>query len=175
MSTTHTRPVRIPAAAQRLRLPVWQRSQARMRERWGFDLSASDAMERARTLVAEKPEDADRVLVLAAVLSTRGDADLAAIQARRAVELAPGSARAHTTLAILLLTGDHREEGLEHARRAAELDGEDPTVLYNLGLAEWSAGDRRAARGAFDRAAAAMPGVDGGGPGRRGWWPLRRR
>jgi hypothetical protein len=45
-----------------------------------------------------------------------------------------------------------KEEGLREARRAAELDAGDPTVQYNLGLAEWSAGDRQAANAAFQQA-----------------------
>lgn len=173
VSTTHTRPPRIPAAAQRLRLPVWTRSQTRMRDRYGFDLSAPDMLERIRSLVAEKPEEADRVLLLAAALSLRGEDDLALHQARRAVELAPDSARAHTTLGTLQLRAGEREAGLGHARRAGELDGEDPSVLYNLGLAEWSAGERSAARDIFTRAAIALDPQHV--PTRRGWWPLRRR
>lgn len=177
MSTTHVRPLRLPAAAQRLRLPVWQRSQARMRERYGFDLSTSDMLERVRSLVAEQPTDAERVLLLAAALTMSGDRDLAEQQARRAVEIAPEMARAHTTLAALLITAEDRAPALEHARRAGELDSADPSVLYNLGLAEWFAGDRHKAKDAFARTGELLsreqhPGATARG---RGWWPLRRR
>jgi Flp pilus assembly protein TadD len=150
-------------------------------------------LQRVRTLVAEKPTDAERVLLLAAALSLSGDHDLAEQQARRALDLDPDLARAHTTLATLLVTsaglshadeaGARREEGLTHARRAAELDAEDPSVQYNLGIAEWFAGDRRSARTAFDAAArtlaereAAKTGADAGSQSRgRRWWPLGRR
>ncbi len=174
VSTTHARPPRIPALAQRLRLQVWARSQARMRERYGFDLGAPDMLERIRCLVSERPDDPERVLLLAAALSMRGDDDLALSQATRAVEAAPESARAHTTLGSLLLRSGEAETGLQHTRRAAELDGADPSVLYNLGLAEWTAGDRARARNAFDRAGRALQQA-GAEPQRRGWWPLRRR
>ena len=169
-----------------------------MRDRWGFDLSSSDMLARVRSLVAEKPTDADRVLLLAAALSTAGENDLAEAQARRALDLAPDHARAHTTLATLLVTtpgnaaGDadaRRDEGLRHARRAAELDARDPSVLFNLGVAEWFAGDRSRARDALDRAGDALAGVPAdpaGGEGdgtstattvrhRRRWWRLGRR
>jgi Flp pilus assembly protein TadD len=168
-----------------------------MRERWGFDLGTADMLQRVRTLVAENPTDAERVLLLAAALSVSGEPDLAEQQARRAVELNPELPRAHTTLATLLVTSAglghddaavaRREEGLTHARRAAELDAEDATIQYNLGIAEWFAGDRHAARDAFDGAirtlsageaaeAGAQPDPNGTAPRRgRRWWPLGRR
>ena len=176
MSTTHVKPLRLPTAAQRLRLPVWQRSQARMRDRYGFDLASGDVLERARSMVAEQPGDPERVLLLAAALTVTGDRDLAEQQARRAVEIAPDLARAHTTLAALLITGADRDTALSHARRAAELDGGDPSVLYNLGLAEWFAGDRRKAREALRRTGDILAGEQPGAASRgHGWWPLRRR
>lgn len=155
-----------------------------MRERYGFDLAAPDMLERIRSLVSERPDDPDRVLLLAAALAMSGDDDLAIIQARRAAELAPQSARAQTTLASLLLRSGDQDGALAGARHAAELDGDDPTVLYNLGLAEWFAGDRKKAREAFQGAAQSLNPSAGGadtngrpGPGdqHRGWWPLRRR
>ena len=151
-----------------------------MRERYGFDLAATDMLERIRCLVSEQPDDADRVLLLAAALAMGGDDDLATVQARRAAELAPASARAQTTLASLRLRGGDGPGALECARRAAELDGSDPSVLYNLGLAEWFGGEKSRARTAFDQAALALSERGEGdatalnGDRRRGWWPLRR-
>ena len=158
-----------------------------MRERWGFDLGSPDMLQRVRSLVAEKPTDADRVLLLAAALSSTGEHDLAEQQARRAIDLDPQLARAHTTLATILVTtaglgGDdadqaRRDEGLTHARRAAEIDPGDPTVQYNLGIAEWFAGDRRGARTAWDQADHVLnaPSADGQQPRGRRWWPVGRR
>lgn len=150
MTTTRT-PVRIPATAARLRLPLWQRGQTRMRERYGFDLNAPDARDRAQKMLAEKPSDADMHLLYASVLATQGNNDDAERDVRRALEFNPDSARAHTTLATLLVQKGEREQGLAEARRAAELDAEDPTVQYNLGLAEWTAGGRGAANAAFKK------------------------
>jgi Flp pilus assembly protein TadD len=150
VSTTRTQ-VRIPATAARLRLPLWQRGQQRMRDRYGFDLNAADAKQRADTLLAGKPADADMHLLHASVLATQGNNEDAERDVRRALEFNPESARAHTTLATLLVQKGEKEEGLAEARRAAELDANDPTVQYNLGLAEWTAGSRGAANAAFKK------------------------
>lgn len=163
------RPVRIPPTAAALRLPLWQRGQERMRQRWGFDLNARDALDRADALLAEQPDDPERVLLRASVLAMRGDNQHAEEEVRRALELQPQMARAHTTLATLLVQRSENEEGLREARRAAELDGSDATVQYNLGLAEWSAGNRREASTAFTAAWNAVYGEVHGGA-RPPWW-----
>jgi Flp pilus assembly protein TadD len=170
--TTSRGPVRIPRAAEALRLPLWQRSQQRMRERYGFDMDSQDALDRARARVAEAPEDAEAALLLGSVLATRGEPDLAEASVRRALELAPRLPRAHTTLATLQMQRGDREQALRSARNAAALDREDPTVLYNLGLAEWFAGERGTAKAAFDRAAEALRATSGEEqpPPRPPWW-----
>jgi Tfp pilus assembly protein PilF len=150
VTTTRT-PPRIPRTAAALRLPLWQRGQTRMREKYGFDLNAPDARERAEKLLAEKPSDGDMHLLHASVLATQGRNDDAERDVRRALEFSPDSARAHTTLATLLVQKGEREQGLAEARRGAELDAEDPTVQYNLGLAEWTAGSHAAANAAFKK------------------------
>ncbi len=43
-----------------------------------------------------------------------------------------------------------------HAEAAAGIDPRDPSALYNRGLIRWNLGDRRAARGDFDSAAALL-------------------
>jgi Flp pilus assembly protein TadD len=150
--TTTRQPLRIPRTAAAMRLPLWQRGQARMRERYGFDLNAPDARARVERMLAENAADADALLLHASVLAIQGDNDGAERDARRALELKPDLARAHTTLATLLVQRGDNDGGLQEARRAAELDAADPTVQYNLGLAEWAAGTRAAANQAFDAA-----------------------
>jgi tetratricopeptide (TPR) repeat protein len=170
--TTTGRPVHVPRAAAALRIPLWQRSQQRLREKYGFDLDAPDALERARALAGENPTDAEAALLLGAALATRGEADLAEIEVRRALELSPRLPRAHTTLATLLMNRGMQEEALQSARNATALDKEDPTVLYNLGLAEWFAGERRTAKAAFERAAEALRATANGDaqPPPPPWW-----
>ena len=178
MTTTQARPPRIPAEAQRIRLQLWQRGQARLRERHGFELEPKDALERARDVVAKNPQDGEAHLLLGSVLATRGEPELAESEVRQALELSPRLARAHTTLATLLVQRGDRDEGLKEARSAAALDMEDPTILFNLGLAEWVAGERKTARAAFRRAGQILAG-DGQNqekePPRRWWQRMRRR
>ncbi len=157
MTTTRT-PPRIPSAAARLRLPLWQRGQERMRQRYGFDLNAADALQRAEQLLATHPDDADMHLLRSSVLATQGNNDAAERDVRRALELDQQSARAHTTLATLLMQKGERDAALQEARWAAEIDDKDPTVLYNVGLAEWTAGSRSAASKAFRAAWEALNG-----------------
>ncbi|HZS14482.1 MAG TPA: tetratricopeptide repeat protein [Candidatus Dormibacteraeota bacterium] len=164
MTTTRT-PPRIPFTAARLRLPLWQRGQQRMRDRYGFDLNAPDALQRAEQLLAATPGDADMHLLRASVLATQGNNEEAEREVRQALQLNPESARAHTTLATLLVQRGEAAEGLQEARWAAEIDATDPTVLYNVGLAEWTAGSRSAAGKAFRAASEAL-----NGPGRTPWW-----
>lgn len=171
MTATHRPPLRIPRVAAALRLPLWQRGQAKMRQRWGFDFNAPDALERVEALLQETPDDPERVLLHGSVLAIRGRNDEAEAAVRRALSLRPDLARVHTTLATLLVQRGETQQGLEEARRAAELDGgDDPTVQYNLGLAEWSAGDRRQANQAFQKAWNALYGEVHPGAARPPWW-----
>ncbi|TMC50126.1 MAG: hypothetical protein E6J14_04540 [Chloroflexi bacterium] len=172
--TVHRPPVRIPRAARPLGAPLWLRTQGRIRERYGFDLNARDAVERAAALLSESPDDADRLLLHAAALATRGDDAAAERDVRRALDHNPSLARAHTTLATLLVRAGDVEAGLAEARAAAGLDAADPTVQYNLGLAEHAAGHRHEAAAAFAAARNALQG-EGAAPPRSRWWQRMRR
>jgi Flp pilus assembly protein TadD len=124
-----------------------------MVERWGFDLNAADAADRAEALLAGAPGDPERQLLVAAVRASRGD-DAGALSAGRAAVAADaGAARAHTTLATLLARSGDRVGAERHAARAVELEPDDPVAVYNRGVTAWTAGDRHAARADFDRAA----------------------
>lgn len=160
---------RLPAVAERLRLPLYQRSQARMAERWGFDFNTPDAGARAEALVAGAPDDAERLVLAAAVRSSRGDDTGALAIARRAVAADAASARAHTTLATLLARNGDVEGASAHAARAAELDPQDPVAVFNHGVIAWTVGDRNAGRADFERAARLL------GLRPAPWWRRRRR
>lgn len=168
-AATGTTPPRLPAAAERLRIPLHQRSQARISARWGFDLNAPDAAERAEALLADSPADPDRLLLVAAVRSSRGDDPGALLAARRALDEDQRSALAHTTLATLLARSGDSESAQRHAERAVELAPDDPVALYNRGLTAWAGHDRAAARADFTRAAEIV-GVDV-----TPWWRRWRR
>ncbi|MFN2452037.1 MAG: hypothetical protein ABR541_06775 [Candidatus Dormibacteria bacterium] len=125
----------------------------RTRERWGFDLNAADAVERAAALAARSPDDSAAALLLAAALASRGEAAAAEVEAQRAAVLDPGSARALASLSSLLVARGAADEGLAAVRRAVAIDPGDVVAQYNRGLAEWTAGDRAAARDALGIAA----------------------
>jgi Flp pilus assembly protein TadD len=167
-AATGTTPPSLPAAAARLRLPLHQRSQARMSSRWGFDLNAPDAAERAEALLAESPADPDRLTLVAAVRSSRGDDRGALLAAQAAVAADQSSAPAHTTLATLLARSGDSDAARGHAARAAELAPDDPAALYNRGVTAWAARDHSGARADFNRAAALL-GVDVSPWWRRRW------
>lgn len=130
-----------------------------MSARWGFDLNAPDAAERAEALLTESPADPERLLLVAAVRSSRGDDRGALRAAEAAVAADQTSASGHTTLATLLGRSRDPDGARGHAARAAELAPDDPIALFNRGVAAWTAHDHGAARADFDRAAALL-GVD---------------
>jgi Flp pilus assembly protein TadD len=140
-----------------------------MSERWGFDLNAPDAPERAEQLLAESPADPNRLLLVAAVRSSRGDDSGALLAAQGAVAADDGSARAHTTLATLLARTGDPGAAQRHAARAAELAPDDPVTVYNRGLIAWSLRDHGAARADFRRAADLL-GIE-----TSPWWQRWRR
>jgi Flp pilus assembly protein TadD len=140
-----------------------------MATRWGFDLNTPDAPERAEALLADSPNDVDRLLLVASVRSSRGDDATALAAARAAVEADEQSASAQSTVAALLARSGDMATAQRHAQAAVEIDPQDPSALYNLGLVRWTLGDRRAARGDFDRAAAIL------GIARASWWRRRAR
>ncbi len=168
-TATRAARLRLPATAERLRLPLHERSQSRLQQRWGFDLNAPDALDRAEAILAESAADPDRLLMAASVRSSRGDDRGALAAAQAAVTQEESSARAHTTLATLLERSGDREAARHHALRAVELDPTDPTAVYNRGVVAWAAGERAAARADFNRAAELL------GIGVLPWWARRRR
>jgi Flp pilus assembly protein TadD len=127
-----------------------------MTARWGFDLNAPDALERAEALLVESPADPDRLVLAAAVRSSRGDDAGALLAAQKAVQVEERSASAHNTLAALLTTTGDSAGAARHAEAAADIDAHDPAALYNRGLIRWMRGDRGAARRDFDSAAALL-------------------
>lgn len=164
MTSASSRAPRLPAVVERLRLPLYDKAQRRLRERWGFDLNSADSPQRAEQLLTQSPDDSDCLLLAAAVRSSRGDDAGALAAARRAVHVDPGSARAHTTLATLLAHTGDAGRAVTHAQRAAELDDSDPTVIFNRAMARWAAGERSSAREDLHRTAE-MLGVPQGR-----WW-----
>ncbi len=139
--------------------------------RWGFTIDAPDAAQRAQGFVKEQSDEAEPLVLLASVLSSRGDDTAALDAARRALELAPGSASAHTTMSAIEGRRGDVVSALAHASRAVTLDADDPAAVYNRGALLWMTGDRRAAREDFSGAARLL-GVE---PLRRRWPVWKKR
>lgn len=127
-----------------------------MRERFGFDLSAPDALEHSRDLALASPDDPDLQLLHASALSAGGDDAGAMAAVERALMLDSQSARAHTSMATMLVHGGDIDAAMRHARAAADLAPDDPQVLYNLGIVCALRGDTAAADAALKRAAALL-------------------
>ena len=152
-SASTTRRTRLPAVAEQLRLPLHRRSQALLQSRWGFDLNDPGAPARAEALLAASPADADRLTLVAAVRSSRGDDGGALAAARSAVAADGASSRAHATLAAILAGAGDIDGAHGEAARAVELDPADPVALFNRGVARWTVHQRGPANADFARVA----------------------
>ena len=140
-----------------------------MLQRWGFDLNAPDASERAEVLLAQSASDPDRLLLAAAVRSSPGDGSGALVAAEAAVAGDDSSARAHTTLATLLAGSGDADAAHSHAARAIVLDPDDPIAVYNRGVTSSALRDHAGARADFDRVATLL------GMEALPWWQRWRR
>lgn len=118
---------------------------------WARAFTVADAM------VRERPNDAEGYILRGTVyreqnLLTESEADL-----KDAVRLAPGSARAHSALAILYDMQGRGDEALEHHRKASELEPREPQYLNNLGFSLFAHGRPREAIKVLREAARSAP------------------
>lgn len=99
------------------------------------------AIEAAQRAVDLDPESSEGHAVLGfAVHAGDYDWQLAEKHLKRAIELNPGNAQAHTWYSIVLLTEGRFDEGLELARRSVELDPLTPFNFHNIGWSLYYAG-----------------------------------
>jgi len=73
-------------------------------------------------------------------LASSGNLEDAAVELRRAVDLAPGNAQYVYTLAIILAKEGKLEEAVGYFRRALRLDPGNIAIRQNLAAAEWQVG-----------------------------------
>lgn len=88
----------------------------------------------------------------------QGRLEVALQEYRRALDLAPESARAHQGLASALLRAGELEGALEHFREAVRLEPESALNQYNLGVVLRRTGSGGEAEGRFRRALELDPG-----------------
>jgi len=85
-----------------------------------------------RKAIARRPDNADAMALLGAILSDRGDAAEAEALLRRAAARDAGHFNAHRDLGALLLRAQRYDEAVTVLRRAAALNDADPEVHYKL-------------------------------------------
>lgn len=115
----------------------------------------AEAVERARALVAEAPEDADRIFTLGLALSEQ-DVEQSIAAFTRALELAPRHALARYNLALVLRRVDRLAEALAELERALAIERR-PQPLYTQGVIYWHQGQLARAAEALRAAIAIAP------------------
>jgi len=103
----------------------------------------TEAVERARALVAEDPKDPDRYFTLGLAQSEQNITDAIA-SFRRALDLAPKHTLARYNLALALNRSDQVSASIDELKQALAVDPQ-PQIHYTLGVIYWHQGD-------FDRA-----------------------
>ncbi len=125
------------------------------------DLGAyADAVETYRRAIAREDADAASWLKLGNVLALLERYDESARAFRAAIRRAPELAAAFNGLGASLMHLGRTRDAIAALDRAAELDAHDPNPLMNLALLHERAGDRAAARSAWERALERDPASD---------------
>lgn len=93
----------------------------------------SEAERYYRSTLEQRPDLEDVRLDLAELLRLQGRHDEALTEARRAVQLNPDSARAHTFAGLSLAMRGHPAEAAEHFRRVVAINPSDSDAHVNLG------------------------------------------
>jgi Flp pilus assembly protein TadD len=87
----------------------------------------------------------------------QGDLARAREASAAALELDPGTARAHNSLGVIASREGKPEVAIRHWREAVRLDPRDYQTLYNLGLLLWGRGEREEGRSYLERYVAVAP------------------
>jgi tetratricopeptide (TPR) repeat protein len=115
-----------------------------------------EAIERARALVAESPNDPDRHFTLG-LAQFEQDVDAAMATLRRVLELDPRHTLARYNLALVLRRVDRLPEALEELERAIAIDPQ-AEAHYTMGVIYWHLGNVDRAAAALRAAVAHKPG-----------------
>jgi len=114
-----------------------------------------EAVERARALVAQAPNDPDRYFTLGLAQSEQ-DVEGAIQTFRKVLELAPRHSLARYNLALALRRADRLPEALGELERALAIEPR-PEAHYTMGVIYWHQGDLVRATDALRSAVAAEP------------------
>ncbi len=131
--------------------------------RYGFianaEAAAGEAEKLAREVLAEEEDNGDAHALLGYILANQARLAEAIVHGERALELGPGVATNHATLAISLLYQGEHAACLSRMKKAIRLTHYAPDwFLAVLGDAYRSSGEFDDARRVFEQLAARMPG-----------------
>ena len=115
-----------------------------------------EALRQARRLVAEAPDDPDRLFALGLALSDQ-DVEEAIRTFRRILDRAPSHTRARYNLALVLQRADRLAEAAKELQRTIDTEPR-AEAYYSLGVVRWHQGDLEQATAALQAAIAAEPG-----------------
>jgi tetratricopeptide (TPR) repeat protein len=118
---------------------------------WARAFAVADELCRA------DPEDAEARYLRGIALAEQGLELPAATDLEEAVRLDDGHAAAHSALGTLYDRQRRPREGLEHHRRASDLDPRNPAYLNNLGFSLFAHGRARDAVPVLERAVGIAP------------------
>ena len=114
-----------------------------------------EAVERARSLIAESPGDTDRYFTLGLAQSDQ-DVDGAIQTFRKVLQMAPRHTLARYNLALVLRRADRLPEALTELERVVKTDPR-PEAHYTMGIIYWHQGEMERATAALRAAIAADP------------------
>jgi tetratricopeptide (TPR) repeat protein len=110
------------------------------------------AREAFGAVIERDPDDADAQLYLGLIARQEGDYDAAIEALRSAVALDPNDVAAQAVLTETLLAAGRNEDARVAAERGLALSPNDPSLQLYAGIAEYRAGDARAALTHLDEA-----------------------
>lgn len=122
-----------------------------VRRDWARAFAVADALCRA------EPERAEGYVLRGIVYRDQNLLSEAEGDLEKAVRLDSKSARAHSALAVLHEAQARPEKALEHHRRAADIEAENPQYLNNLGFSLFAHGRAREAIEVLQRAIRGAP------------------
>lgn len=110
-----------------------------------------------REAVAREPQNVGLRKALLRSLRDDGDREAALAECQAALAMSPNEGALHQQLGNLLQELDHYDAALDHLQRAIALDGRTPSLVCNVGIAQFRRGDIDEAIASFREAIQQQP------------------
>ena len=124
---------------------------------WKSSLQGAPSLEKCKKRVAANPKDADAQNDYGWALRQNGDLKGAEAALRESIRLNPDLAYSHSNLSVTLMDAGNKEEALQQAKKAVELDFKQPIFRVVLGNALAANGDAKSAIDAYKVAISIRP------------------